>query len=768
MADGDSKFNLSKLNFFNRLDARARVFVLVGGVVAVIFLVYLGTRFFLGGRNTTGPSRVASVPAGLQSVPGGQLIPEYYQAVQQANSTTAQQAQISGSSAIPTMTNTGSQFGASCVICTEQTANVKSLLDQWSGEGKIAPDVAQSLQQLADKNVSPDEYAAMLNNLIKSGKLTPEQARLLLEQYRKQHAGVLLANSAKAMDDLIKSGQLPLDAANQLLEAQKNGVGPAAYAAQLQGLVQEGKISPATAQQLLAQYTQQRAKEITLQSIATLEQMARDGQLTPDVLKDLVNLENQMVPIDTVSTTLQKYVTAGKLVPAVATKVLDEYRAQKAAIGPSASIDQLLQNAERAAYGEINDLIRAGKMSREVGAQLAGMIQKNVSLNDYQATLQQLVQQNKITPDIAKLKLADYQLVKGLRDEAQRLAALQGNNANAASYADELKRAVQAGILTPDQATQLMQEYQAMTARPSISTAPTPGGTAQFAELQKRVQEGAITQPTVPTGEFSAAETQAQQQSDQERQSRIQALMTAMSGQAQQLVAAWQPPTMEYKAGTAETTKPGKDEEKGKAQSAQRNASSSESGFGGGVPFIKAGNILFAVLDTAVNSDYPDTPVLATVVDGKFKGAKLLGKLQTAKSADGQLDRVSLVFSVMNMDDWQRSKTINAFAIDPDTARTAIASEVNYHYFKRYGAIMAAAFVQGYSSAVTNAGTSTTGIFGTSTTHNELSPGNKIAVGIGQVGQTLGSAIQNYINIPPTVRVDSGVGLGILFMSDVS
>ena len=103
-----------------------------------------------------------------------------------------------------------------------------------------------------------------------------------------------------------------------------------------------------------------------------------------------------------------------------------------------------------------------------------------------------------------------------------------------------------------------------------------------------------------------------------------------------------------------------------------------------------------------------------------------------------------------------------------DTARTVLASNVNYHYLQRFGAIMATAFVQGYSTAITNAGTSTTGIFGTSTTHDTLNPSSKIAVGIGQIGTALSNVTQNYVNIPPTVKVDSGVGLGILFMSDVS
>ena len=114
------------------------------------------------------------------------------------------------------------------------------------------------------------------------------------------------------------------------------------------------------------------------------------------------------------------------------------------------------------------------------------------------------------------------------------------------------------------------------------------------------------------------------------------------------------------------------------------------------------------------------------------------------------------------------SKIGHAFAIDPDTARTVMASDVDYHYLQKYGYIMATSFLQGYSSAITNAGTSTTGIFGTSTTHPTLSPSNKLMVGLGQIGTTLTADAQSKINKPPTVKVNAGVGLGVLFTAEVT
>lgn len=763
--------DFSKFNFFSRLNAKARVGLILVVIVGLIGLVYLGTRYFIGGSSTTGPSRVANAPSGLQSVPGSQLTPEYYRTLVQANTQAAQQAQVSGSSAVPTLINIPGQGQASCIICTDESANVKTLLDNWSSQGKINPDVAAALQALADKNVTPEAYAAELERLVREGKLTPEQARLLLEQYKKQHANALLNNSAKTMDDLIKSGQLPVEVANALLDAQKRNVSPAEYAAELQRLVREGKISPETAQRLLSQYAQQFAKQVTMKSIAILEQWGRAGEITPDVLKELIQMENDMVPYDRMGARLQQLLAQGKLTPAVADKILAEYKAQKDEIGSSSTMDELIRQAEAAAFQEISELLRDGKITPETGAQLTDMIQRNIPLEEYKATVAQMVQQNKLTPDIAQLKIGDYQKIKELRDQKERLLALQANNATPSDYAEALRQAVAAGILTPEQAARLLQEYQALKTT-SVPAPVASAGTGAFAALQQNVQQGATSTP-LSTGidetEFAAAQAQANQETQQDREARIQAIMGAMSGQATQLINSWQPPTMTHREGQAAkeettTTTTTTKTTTGGAEGADAEGAAGPSG----PVLIKAGTILFGVLDTAVNSDYPDTPVMVTIVSGEFKGAKLLGKLTTAKSVAGQLDRVSLTFNLMNMDDWPKSKGVTAFAIDPDTARTVLASQVNYHYLKRYGAIMATSFLQGYATAVTNAGTTSNFFGGTTQTGVDLSPANRIAVALGQIGQNLGSVTQNYVNIPPTVRVDSGVGLGILFMSDIT
>lgn len=759
----------SKLNFFNRLSARSRVLVLFGVVLLVIFLIYLGTRYMFGVDRTTGPSRVANAPSSLQSVPGGQVSSAYYQALLQANQQKEQQARMSGSSAIPTMVNTGQVAPqANCnIICSDQSANVKDLLDNWVRTGKITPETAQYLQDLANRNVPVSQYEAELARLVREGKLTPEQARELLAQYKKQHANAALVESAGMMDQLIKSGLLPLDAANELLAAQKRGVSPEEYAAILQRMVREGKISPETAAKLLAQYQQQLAKQAQQENVATIDQMAASGEITPDVARQLKELAARNPSVDEYERNLQNLVAQGKLTPAAAAKLLEAYKRTH----PSASnpvMAGLIKDAEAAAYKELADLMKAGRITSATAQAITSLIQRNVSLDDFKANIATMVQQKALPADVAPLKIADYTRVKQLRDQAARLAALAASNASPQAYADELRRAVANGTLTPEQAAQMLKDYQALQAPTGVTA---PAGSA-LADLQARIQQTPTPNLNVPpttgtTGQFTQEQLQAQQAAAQARADKIAAMTSAMQTQAGQLIAAWAPPSMIHREGsykiaaaTSTTTTTG-----GVSQTTTTTTTTTDTG----APLIKAGTIIFGVLDTQANSDYPDSPVMVTIVEGQFKGAKLLGKLTTTKGVAGQLDRIALNFTLMNADTWDKSRSVTAYAIDPDTARTVMASSVNYHYLLRYGAIFATSFVQGYANAIQTSGSSTTtGIFGTSTTHPELSPSEKLMTAIGQIGQNLAQTTQNYINIPPTVKVNAGVSLGILFMADVS
>jgi len=703
--------NFPGKKFLSNTNARSRMFFLLAGVVGVGVLIYLGVLFFGSGGATTGPSSVANTPRGLQSTPGGELTPEYYRAVSEANTEAARQAQISGGSAVPTLTNVPGESSGNCtILCpNEENANVQDDLSALVKGGKLSQKDADRLADLAKRNVSVDDYAAALDELVREGKLTPEQARALLEKYKKQHQNMLLKESAAGMDNLIKSGKLPLDVANELLDLQKRKLSPAEYAAELQRLVREGKLSPDAAAALLAQYTQQYQKEKAEGVATAIKQMARSGQITPDVANALQGLVEKNVPLDQYNAALNKLVSDGKLTPIGAQKLSDLYKQLRTGLGAS---------------GILGDMLAKGGATA---------------------------------------------------NEANRLLGLQANNASLGDFGNALKQSVISGFLTPDQASRLMSDYQAMTTpvgtTPTVQTSiPT---TEDFAKLAARVQGQAPSTATPVIGpqqsqQFAQAAAEAAAAAaaaaEQARLERIEQLQAGMNEQAQALVAAWAPPQMQHKEGASETDKKSiAGGVPGAPGGAPTGPPGSSSGTVQSAPLIKAGTIYFAVLETAVDSDYPDTPVMATIVEGPFKGAKLIGKLNLAQG----MDKVSLNFTQMDMESWISTKSVSAFALDPTTARTVMASQVDHHYLERYGAIMAAAFVTGYSSAVTNAGTSTTGIFGTSTTHGDLSPGNKIAVGVGQIGTSLSSTFQTWINRPTTVKITSGVGIGILFTNEV-
>ena len=737
------------LKAFTGSGAKSRIFIVLAAVAAVAILIFIGTRFMEGGAGAVGPSKVAQAPAGLQSVPGAKMSPEFYRAVEQANAQSAQQAQISGGSAVPTLLNIPSEVAAqtSSGCCNSDNVDVSDEINNLVKTGKMTQEDADRLLALAKNNVTVEEYAAALNDLVRQGKLSPEEARRLLDCYKKQHQNRLAAETAGTTDAMIKAGTLPLDAASQLAALRKSGISVADYAQELDRMVKAGLISPQAAAQLLAQYTQQQEQEQAKAAIFKLQQMAKTGQISADAAATLAALQKQGVSVDDYAAALNRLVAEGKMTPEAAAKLLDQYKRQH------------------------------GLTTTGSPAISAGLSSAQSDETQCQATLSELLKAKKITADDAK-KLSDKcQKMTAIKNEYQHLADMQNKGVTLAEFLAELKRAVKMGLLTPGQAGTLLQEYRTMLAAKSGATmAPPPSnisGAEQFAKLQQRVQAGqpaAEAQP-VETEQFQVATSEGNAQAEQERRQRIELLMNAMSTQAQQLVTAWQPPNMAHQGGIEEKSSKSSDKGttggEGNGPGAGPNSGPNSAS---GNPIIKAGTILFAVLDTGINSDFPDSPVMATIIQGDFKGGKVLGKVSVVTSVQGQQqDKVTLSFNIMNMDSWSKSRSVTAFAIDPDTARTALASNVDYHYLKRYGALFAGSFLSGYAQAIMQAGSQTTiSTTGTTTTSPPLSPKSKIAMGFGKIGTALATAVQDSVNIPPTVVVNSGVGLGILFMADVS
>lgn len=252
-----------------------------------------------------------------------------------------------------------------------------------------------------------------------------------------------------------------------------------------------------------------------------------------------------------------------------------------------------------------------------------------------------------------------------------------------------------------------------------------------------------------------AAQQQLQISAQQFKQSQ-QEIQTNMQGQAQQLFGKWTA-VANQSLVMAET-------DKDTAVSQNANVAGAGGSYNPQAIMTKAGTVMFAVLDTAVNSDEPG-PIMATIVEGKFKGGKLLGSLQVFGR---DADRVMLTFNKLILPDMPKSMGVNAFAIDPNTARTALSSYTDHHYLLRYGSLFASSFLQGYGQAVMQSGSidinrDTTQIRQT----KEFGDKELAAAGLGQVGTTWGAQLGNIFTRPPTIHVYAGTSVGILFQDDV-
>lgn len=254
-------------------------------------------------------------------------------------------------------------------------------------------------------------------------------------------------------------------------------------------------------------------------------------------------------------------------------------------------------------------------------------------------------------------------------------------------------------------------------------------------------------------------EQQAQQVSAQEYRDKLNQTQQAMSSQAGDLFAAWMPLPAQQFVQNAETGKGGvaASLEKGGAaagaEAVNKNAN-----------VIKAGSILFAVLDTGINSD-EKSPVLATIVEGDLKGAKVLGSFERVDK------RVLLQFNTLSVAGLPASLPLNAVAIDPNTARTALADHVDNHYLLRFGMAFASSFASGVGQAIQNSSNSVQINTPTGEKINlkgSMNATKAALTGLGEVGNRFSNLFAPLVNTPPTVEVKPGSGIGILLMADLS
>ncbi len=261
----------------------------------------------------------------------------------------------------------------------------------------------------------------------------------------------------------------------------------------------------------------------------------------------------------------------------------------------------------------------------------------------------------------------------------------------------------------------------------------------------------------------------------------------AMLEMMQALVAGWKPPT-----SVTATLERGQQQDRPEgtgpagarqivptpAQAAGLVAGPPQAGAGPGVGGIAAtsgptvpleivmrpGDILYAETITSLTSDLPG-PVVVDVIQGEHLGARLVGEFQLAPSADGLL----IEFRSITLADG-RTTGVTAFAVDPVTAESQVASSVDRRWLARFAPGMAASFVAGLAaSAAQGVGTALTLGSGTvvQLSSAERSTRQHLASGLAAAGEKAADLIQDAAPTGPEIRLESGTGLAVLIVDPV-
>ncbi len=177
---------------------------------------------------------------------------------------------------------------------------------------------------------------------------------------------------------------------------------------------------------------------------------------------------------------------------------------------------------------------------------------------------------------------------------------------------------------------------------------------------------------------------------------------------------------------------------------------------------LPAGTIEYAQLLTEANTDAPG-PILAQIVSGPLRGARVLGAFQATDKY------LVLNFSMIVIDGI--NYPVQAVAIDPGTTLPGLITEIDNRYFKRIILPMAAEFVTGLADAVSESGTTTIVIDGSTVANSESDKDSQqeVASGLTEAGDSLSDILQEEAdNTRPMLRVATGTPMGILFVAPVT
>lgn len=178
---------------------------------------------------------------------------------------------------------------------------------------------------------------------------------------------------------------------------------------------------------------------------------------------------------------------------------------------------------------------------------------------------------------------------------------------------------------------------------------------------------------------------------------------------------------------------------------------------------LPAGAIEYAQLLIEANSDV-EGPIVSMIVSGPFAGSRVLGTFQRKEKY------LVLQFSTL-VNKKGISIPINAYALDPDTTLTGMATDVDNRYWQRVILPAAAEFVSGMGQAYADQQGDTTIVTGDVVVQDKppLNTEEQIAAGVSEAADRVSEILdEEGDKIEPLVRVRAGTPMGILFMAPIT
>ncbi|MGH1456384.1 MAG: DotG/IcmE/VirB10 family protein [Alphaproteobacteria bacterium] len=178
---------------------------------------------------------------------------------------------------------------------------------------------------------------------------------------------------------------------------------------------------------------------------------------------------------------------------------------------------------------------------------------------------------------------------------------------------------------------------------------------------------------------------------------------------------------------------------------------------------VPAGKIVYGQMLLEANSDVPSV-VLAEMVSGPLKGWKLLGSFKVHEP----IEMLSVEFdTAVNKDGDQYE--IEAVMLDPDNTLAAMSTDVDHRYLRRVVLPAAAAFVEGFASAIADSGNTTVTVSGETVVQEDEEPSNdqEVATGVQEAGDKISEFLDDAGDVPIRIIIGAGTPIGIFFTENV-